>query len=85
MPPNESEIAAKSLSKLWPHGMHESNYLKNLCCHLGLHRWSRLDRSALGFGERREFLTLVSESQDRPHDLRRLAVGFPRVMAPAAG
>ena len=28
--------------------MHESNHLKNLCCHLGLHRWSRLDRSALG-------------------------------------
>jgi len=48
MPPNESEIAAKSLSKLWPHRMHESNHLKNLCCHLGLHRWSRLDRSALG-------------------------------------
>jgi hypothetical protein len=47
MLPNESEITAKSLSKLWPHRMHESNYLKNLCCHLGLHRWSRLDLSAL--------------------------------------
>ena len=47
MLPNEWEIAAKSLSKLWPHRMHESNYLKNLCCCFGLHRWTRLDLSAL--------------------------------------
>jgi hypothetical protein len=47
MLPNEQEIAARSLAKLWPHRLHESNYLKNLCCYLGLHRWSRLDLSAL--------------------------------------
>lgn len=47
MPPNELEIAAKSLSNLWPHRMHESNYLENLCCRVGLHPWARLDLSVL--------------------------------------
>lgn len=27
--------------------MHESNYLKNLCCRVGLHPWARLDLSVL--------------------------------------
>ena len=47
MLPNESEITAKSLPKLWPHRLHESNYFKNLFCYLGLHRWSRLELGSL--------------------------------------
>ena len=43
MLPNDSEIAAKSLAKLWPHRQHESNYVKNLLCSLGMHRWTRLE------------------------------------------
>jgi hypothetical protein len=41
MLPNESEITAQSLSRLWPHRLHESNYFKNLFCYFGLHRWAR--------------------------------------------
>jgi hypothetical protein len=41
MPPNDFRSLAESLSKLWPHRGHESNYLKNLFCYFGLHRWSR--------------------------------------------
>ena len=36
-----------SLSKLWPHREHESNAIKNLLCHIGLHRWRQLDLSEL--------------------------------------
>ena len=35
-------IAAKSLARLWPHRMHESSFLKNMLCHVGLHRWAQL-------------------------------------------
>jgi hypothetical protein len=27
------------LRKLWPHRMHESNWLKDVVCRLGWHRW----------------------------------------------
>ena len=47
MLPNDSEIAAKSLARLWPHRLHESNYLKNLFCYLGMHRWARLELGSL--------------------------------------
>ena len=47
MLPNESETTARSLSRLWPHRLHESNYLKNLFCNFGLHRWASLDLSCL--------------------------------------
>ncbi len=47
MLPNDSEIAAKSLAKLWPHRQHESNYVKNLLCSLGMHRWTRLELGGL--------------------------------------
>jgi hypothetical protein len=47
MLPNESEITAQSLSRLWPNRLHESNCFKNLFCYFGLHRWARLDLSRL--------------------------------------
>ena len=40
-PSNDAELAA-SLAKLWPHRWHESNWLKNLFCHFGLHNWQQL-------------------------------------------
>ena len=47
MLPNDSEIAAESLAKPWPHRQHESNYFKSLFCYLGMHRWTRLDLGSL--------------------------------------
>jgi hypothetical protein len=44
---------ARSLAKLWPNRMHESNWFKNLLCRLHLHRWSRLNLD-----------TLVSDDKD---------------------
>jgi hypothetical protein len=41
--PNDPEVTARSLSRLWPHRLHESNYLKNVFCYLGLHRWASLE------------------------------------------
>ena len=38
---SDAELAA-SLATLWPHRWHESNWLKNLFCHFGLHRWKEL-------------------------------------------
>jgi len=48
MLPNEPEITVQSLSRLWPHRLHESNCWKNILCYLGLHRWSRLELGCLG-------------------------------------
>jgi len=47
MPPNESEVSAQTLSRLWPNRLHESNFLKNIFCSLGMHRWARLDLGGL--------------------------------------
>lgn len=44
---DEAEITARMLSRLWPHRLHESNYLKNLFCYFGLHRWTNLDLRSL--------------------------------------
>jgi len=38
---SDAELAA-SLATLWPHRWHESNWLKNLFCHFGLHNWKQL-------------------------------------------
>ncbi len=35
------------VAKLWPHREHESNTLMSLLCHVGLHRWRRLDLATL--------------------------------------
>jgi hypothetical protein len=40
---NESEVIAQSLSRLWPNRLHESNFLKNIFCSFGMHRWASLD------------------------------------------
>jgi len=55
MLPNESEITVQSLSRLWPHRQHESNYLKNLFCYLGLHRWVRLELGSLSLDKNVRF------------------------------
>jgi hypothetical protein len=39
---DETETLA-SLARLWPNRTHESNWMKDLLCGLGLHRWHRLD------------------------------------------
>jgi hypothetical protein len=39
---SDAELA-KSMAKLWPNSLHESSALKNLLCHLGLHRWAQLN------------------------------------------
>ena len=42
----DAELVA-SLAKLWPHREHESNSVKSLFCHLGMHRWRQLDLTEL--------------------------------------
>jgi hypothetical protein len=36
-------VPAELLAKLAPHRMHESSWIKNLLCSLGLHRWYHLN------------------------------------------
>ena len=36
-------VTPTELARLWPNRCHESNWLKNLFCSLGLHRWHSLD------------------------------------------
>jgi hypothetical protein len=36
---NDPVISAELLGKLSPHRMHESTWLKELLCRVGLHRW----------------------------------------------
>jgi hypothetical protein len=38
--PSDAAVA-KSLARLWPNRMHESSFLKNFFCHVGLHRWAQ--------------------------------------------
>jgi hypothetical protein len=38
-----ANLSAELLAKLSPHRQHESSWLKNLLCSLGLHRWYQLD------------------------------------------
>jgi hypothetical protein len=49
IPPEPSSDAAlaAALGKLWPHREHESNAVKSLLCHFGLHRWRQLDLKEL--------------------------------------
>ena len=47
MRPDTSDVElAQSLANLWPHRWHESNCLLNILCHVGLHRWMKLDLNA---------------------------------------
>ena len=32
-------IPVEALRRLWPNRQHESNWLKNLLCRFGMHRW----------------------------------------------
>jgi hypothetical protein len=40
------EVAVQA-AKLWPHRKHEASSLLGLFCHLGIHRWRRLDLTKL--------------------------------------
>ena len=42
VPASDAQMA-QSLAKLWPHRLHESNWLKNFFCWMRLHRWAQLD------------------------------------------
>ncbi len=33
---------ARSLARIWPHRLHESNWLKNVFCYFGWHSWRQL-------------------------------------------
>ena len=35
-------ISPEMLARLWPNRVHESNWLKNLACRMGLHRWQEM-------------------------------------------
>jgi hypothetical protein len=37
-----SLFAPEALAKLWRNRVHESNWVKNLACHFGLHRWQEM-------------------------------------------
>lgn len=39
---SRASMAVASLARLWPHRVHESNWLTNLLCRLGVHHWHRL-------------------------------------------
>src|ERR1700743_1696145 len=43
---------ARTLQRFWPHRVHESGTLRNLCCLLGFHLWAQPDYSA--FASRRD-------------------------------
>jgi hypothetical protein len=43
--PLDPDLAAQ-LARLWPNRLHESNWLKNFLCWLGLHRWSPLGQAS---------------------------------------
>lgn len=42
----DSKLAIR-VAELWPHREHESNTVLSLLCHVGLHRWRRLDLATL--------------------------------------
>jgi hypothetical protein len=46
---------ARSLSKLWPHRVHESSVWKNLLCTFHLHRWAQLNLSSQAPGRNVRF------------------------------
>jgi len=40
---NEQKISSESLARFWPNRVHESNWLENLACQIGLHPWFDLE------------------------------------------
>jgi hypothetical protein len=47
---SDLELAVRA-AKLWPHREHEANSMLGLLCHVGIHRWRRLDLAALAPGK----------------------------------
>jgi len=37
-----SLFTPETLPRLWPNRVHESNWVKSLACHFGLHRWQEM-------------------------------------------
>jgi hypothetical protein len=54
MPPIDP-IHLRSLEKLWPNRRHESNWLKDVLCAMGFHRWYLIDLSTLPSGAKYSF------------------------------
>jgi hypothetical protein len=44
--PHDYEVAVQA-AKLWPNRKHEASSLFGLFCHLGIHRWRRLNLAKL--------------------------------------
>jgi hypothetical protein len=40
--PPGSLLTPETLARLWPNRVHESNWIKSLACHFGLHRWQEM-------------------------------------------
>lgn len=45
----------KQLARLWPNRQHESNWVRDLLCAFGMHRWSKLNLDHLLPGKEVEF------------------------------
>ena len=39
---SQASVPDENWNRLWPNRVHESNWLKNVVCALGIHRWHRL-------------------------------------------
>ncbi len=44
---SEDSALAVQVAKLWPHREHEASLLLGQLCRVGLHRWRRLDLTAI--------------------------------------
>jgi len=53
--PRAATVPIASLVRLWPNREHESNWMKNLLCRFGMHRWQDLDIGRLVPGEKASF------------------------------
>jgi hypothetical protein len=51
----DAAIQREALRRLWPNRQHESNWIKNLLCRLGMHRWHHLDLDRLVPGEAADY------------------------------
>lgn len=60
---DQRKIEPPALEKLWPNRTHESNWLKDLLCGLGLHRWYAVQFSPLISGKGSSLLPMVFEDQ----------------------
>jgi hypothetical protein len=60
---NAASASRDSLARLWPNRVHESNWLKNLACWLGLHRWHDMKFEGLPPANAARFCRWCSKSK----------------------